>query len=679
MHRHQLQTNERAIVGSFLTRAITPEQINATKQDGERAGLSRFGQVREIDTERRTVTLAFSSEEPVERWFGEEILDHSPEAVRLERLEGGAPLLMDHNWRDQIGVVESVSIGEDRRGRAVVRFGKSARAEEVWQDVADGIRQHVSVGYSVRKIEVEPRKGQPDLIRITEWEPFEISLVSVPADPTVGVGRSAEKPPEETAHAGGNTDASDTAELPRNSDTENRVMGTKILRDDQGNLVRAKVDENGKIVEVLETIERAGEAAATAQRQATEAERTRVRTIMEMGEQYGADDLARDYVRDGKSPEEFQRALLDHINQKRSKPLSDADGGADIGMTDREVRQFSFVRAIRALSNPTDRRMQEQAKFEFEASAAAAERMGKDPEGILVPDEVLRRALNTSTSGTAAGDTGGHSVATDLLAQSFVEMLRNRAVALQLGTTMSGLVGNIAVPRQASGATGYWIGEDDDAPEDNLELDQIGMSPKTVAALSEITRRLLMQSSLDVEALVRRDLAAALALTIDKAFYYGTGAGNQPRGIANYTGINAVEFAADGAPAYAEIVAMESEIAADNADIAGMAYVLNARMRGHMKTAPKFSGGTDQGTVWEAGNTVNGYRTEVTNQIENGDVFFGNFADAFIGMWGGLELTVDPYTHSAKGRLRIVAMQDVDFALRRIESFCLGRAAPAGG
>ena len=671
MASHRQKTNE-GLIGLRLARAITPEQINA--KTGDR-GLERLGEVRKIDNEARTVELAFSSEVAVQRWFGEEVLDHSPGAMRTRLLEQGAPLLMDHNHRDQIGVVESVSIGDDRRGRAVVRFGRSVRANEIWQDVADGIRKHVSVGYSVRKIEVKPRKGQPDLVRVTEWEPFEISLVSVPADPTVGVGRSAENAPEEPAR--GAADTGDNSKPKRAAQ-----MKWKQYRDAQGNLVRVQVDEDGtEIAGTVEILERAAAPVdPTAERAAgSEAERARVRSIMEMGEQYGAEDLARDAVKDGAKPEEFQRKLLDHLNAQRGGGGVGEETGADIGMTDKEAARFSFVRALRALAHPTDKRAQEAARFEFEASAAAAERAGKQPEGILVPADVLRRTLNTATSGSGAGDTGGFSVATDLMAQSFVDMLRNRAVAMQLGTTMGGLVGNIQVPRQASGASGYWIGEDDDAPKDGLELDQIGMSPKTVAALSEITRRLLMQSSLDVEALVRRDLAAALALTIDKAFFYGSGNSNQPRGVVNYAGINSVDFASENGPSYAEIVEMESEIAADNADVSSMAYVMNARMRGHMKTTPKFSGGADMGVLWENGGTVNGYRSEVTNQIIAGDVVFGNYADAMIGMWGGLELNADPYTHSAKGRLRVTAFQDVDFVLRRVESFCLGRHVPNGG
>ena len=109
-----------------------------------------------------------------------------------------------------------------------------------------------------------------------------------------------------------------------------------------------------------------------------------------------------------------------------------------------------------------------------------------------------------------------------------------------------------------------------------------------------------------------------------------------------------------------------------------MAYVLNARGRGAAKTTPKFASGSsvaDAGVIWEPGNTLNGYRAEVTNQVQDGDVFFGNFADLVVGMWGGLDMTVDPYSLSKSGGLRIVVFQDVDFAVRRVESFALGRNA----
>ena len=664
----------RQLEGSHQTRAVTDEQLRKLKTESLRRGMV-VGEVREIDEDNRTVELAFSSEAEVERWFGIEVLDHSPGAMRTERLADGGATLVNHDWDDHVGVVESVTIGADRRGRATVRFGRSVRASEVWQDVVDRIRRHVSVGYSIHKVEIEERSGMPDMVRVTDWEPHEISIVSVPADSSVGVGRSKEPLPAESSKGGPDTASNedDSAASASRTHQKEGEMNEKILRDKKGNLVRAKVNEQGEIVEVLEMIERAGQAAADARDAGKQAEQQRVKTIMDMGRQYENTELATQYVTEGKDPEDFQRALLDAMHTKRSSPVSDTQRTAgDVGMTERETRDYSFMRALRALANPTDKRAQEAAAFEFEASRAAAEQMGREVEGLVVPPDVLRRALNTSTTGTAAGDTGGNVVDTTLMTSSFIDLLRNRTVAMQLGTSMAGLVGNFDIPKQTAAASGYWIGEDDDAPEDSLELGQIGLRPKTVAALSEITRRMLMQSSMDVEALVRSDLATALALTIDKAFFYGTGSDSQPLGIANTSGINAVNFATAGKPTYAEAVKMESEIAADNADVNSMAYVMASAMRGHFKTTEKFTGSNGQ-PIWEPGNTVNGYGTEVTNQMETADLIFGNFADALIGMWGGLELTTDPYTHSSKGRLRIVAMQDVDMVLRRVESFCLGR------
>jgi hypothetical protein len=119
---------------------------------------------------------------------------------------------------------------------------------------------------------------------------------------------------------------------------------------------------------------------------------------------------------------------------------------------------------------------------------------------------------------------------------------------------------------------------------------------------------------------------------------------------------------------------MESAIAGDNADVNSMAYAMGSGMRGHMKTTERFSGSNGM-PIWENGNTVNGYRSEITNQIAAGDLFFGNWADVIVGMWGGLDITVDPYSNSKKGRLRVVTMQDVDILLRRVESFCYGADA----
>ena len=680
--------------GRAQAAAVTVDDIRT--RDG--CMTHRQASVGAVDVGARTVELAFSSEEPAQRWWGFEILSHDPSAVMLERIGDSAPLLLDHDWGGQIGVIERVSIDADRRGRATVRFSKSARAEEVLQDIADGIRKHVSVGYRVHDAEqTGVRDGDP-VWTVTRWEPMEISIVAVPADHTVGVGRSAGQPsgqphplattaareaaPAEGAAAAGMVPVATGSAQDRSSTEQPPAQPASqpapAARTEHQPGRRADEQPHEERTMGMTLTSHGAPGADEKQTEAdvgraAEAERARVRTVLEMGEMYRAPELARKAAADGTEVGAFQRQLLDHITKAgNAEPLTEQTRAADIGMNDREVGRYSFLKVVRALINPSDARAQKEAAFELEASRSAAERLGRQTDGVIVPPDVLSRALNSSTTGTGGENSGGNLIATNLMASSFIDILRNRSTIMQLGATLGGLVGNVDIPRQVSASQGYWIGEDEDAGKGNTGFGLISGSPKTAAAYFDITRRMLMQSTPDAEALVRRDLATALALTIDAAGYYGTGTDKQPRGIANHTGINAVTFKAEQ-PSFGELVAMETEISADNADVASMAYVADSHFRGHAKTTLRHEGVA--GTIWEVGNTVNGYRTEITNQIRRGDVFMGNFADLVVLMWGGLELRADPYSKSLSGTLRITAFQDVDFILRRTESFCLGRKA----
>lgn len=573
------------------------------------------------DTEKRTVALSFSSEDPYERYFGIEVLDHDAKSVRLGRMKGGAAVLVNHRMDDHVGVVESVSIDGDRVGRAVVRFGKSARAEEIYQDVLDGIRKHVSVGYMVHKMVMEELSDAGEVYRVTDWEPFEISIVGVPADATVGVGREAALEPKE----------------PKKMTTEPEVVKAP------------------------------DPAIATAA--ARDAETSRIRDINAIGKQFAeltggeTAKMADAAISSGKPTDQFRSEVLAKLAEKRPVPT------AELGLSEREIKQFSFVRALHALANPHDRAAQDAAGYERDVSNAAAKAAGKAPQGIMVPVDVLRAPMQRDlVVGTSTA--GGHTVSTDLLAQSFIEMLRNQMVLVRAGVTMlNGLVGSIAIPRQTSGATAYWVAESGAPTESQQAFDQVTMAPKTVGAFTDFSRKLLLQSSIDVEAFVRSDLVKQIGIEIDRAGLYGSGSSNQPTGVKSQTGVLTVDFAA-AAPTYAEVVAMETAIAAVNADIGNLAYITNAAGRGALKTTEKAS--STGIYLWETGGTVNGYRTEISNQVASGDYWFGNWADVLIGMWSGLDLTVDPYTGATSGTVRVIGLQDVDVAVRRGPSFCRG-------
>jgi len=556
------------------------------RKAGERVTRADAMEARVESVDDRRVSMSISSEMPVGRSYGEEVLDHNPQSIDLSFLNSGrAPLLMDHDPERQIGVIESVSLdGSARKLRATVRFGKSALASEVYGDVADLIRGNVSIGYSIAKM-VKENDGKT--YRATNWRPVEVSIVSIPADVSVGVGRSMET--ETTSEA---------------------VMETSQITE---TLVEAQVAET-------------------------------------------------------ETPKE--RKMENSATVATESRAYDAPIQAEVGLTQKEVRQFSFVRAINALANPQDKRAWANAAFEREVSDAAQKTYGRSAQGIFVPNEVVH-AKRDLTVGTASA--GGNLVATDLLAASFIEMLRNRSVVQRAGATvLNGLVGNVAIPKQSGAATAYWVAESGAPTESQQTLAQVTMSPKTVGAYTDFSRKLMIQSSIDVESMVRRDLATVIALAIDAAALYGTGSNNQPTGIKLVSGINTKDFAATN-PTFAELVGMESEVATDNADIGTMTYLFNPAQRGALKTTEKSSTSAGQ-FVWEAGNTVNGYRTETSNQVTAGDVFFGNFADLLIGFFSGLDLMVDPYSNSTSGTMRVVALQDTDIAVRNAVSFCYGDA-----
>lgn len=641
------------------------------QQIKERGGLRRDATVGAIDKEARTVELSFSSEVEYRRWYGIEILSHAEGAVDLSRLQNKAPVLWMHDWDDQRGVVESVRIDGDRVGRAVVRFSQSEKGQELFQDIVDGIITKVSVGYMVNAMKLVEERDDEDVYLVTGWQPYELSMVSVPADDTVGVGRSAKTPKEEQPSNGANNPDIINNTAPTDQRTS-KTMNEKILRDSAGNLVRAKVDAQGAILEVLEVLERAGAEAQAAQTRGQDAERQRVRTITELGKQYGQQEKALEFIAEGKSPEDFQRELLHAFAvQRGARPLAEQEADAAIGMSQREVRQYSILRAVRACLPDATKADREAGAFELECSAAAAQRYGKTPKGIIIPGDVLMdRAFGTGSGASATG--GGGAVATNLLAGSFIDILRKRAWIMKRARTLAGLVGNVDIPKQTSTTQAYWVGEGGAPNAGQPGLDQITFTPKTVGAYTDITRRLMLQATPDAEAIVRDDILKVMALEIDRVAIYGTGTEYQPKGLKNYSGINAVSFGTAGKPAYAELVQMETEIALDNADVDNMSYAFNAAIRGHAKTTLKFPGVNGSSPIWEPGNTVNGYETNVSNQIASGEVFFGNWADLVVAMWGGLELRVDPYALSTSGGLRLIALQDIDINLRRVESFAYG-------
>jgi HK97 family phage major capsid protein len=634
-----------------------------------------------IDVTARTVPLAFSSEEPYERWFGIEILDHSNGSCDLSRLaDGRHPLLLNHEIENQIGVIDSAVIDPDKLGRAIVRFGRGPLASEIFQDVQDGIRSLVSVGYMIDELEADDGEGEDrklrkftwgefearqkeihgadymnraasntkraagdtdPIFRVTSWTPFEISIVSVPADATVGVGRSA---------------AAGAVVEPSQEEPATQLVATP---------------------EPIILTER--NVAMNAENEGLKAEQKRTADLLALAETYAKYDgqkLVGEFIKSGKSVVEFQNAIMEKITSRHTDTRE-----LNIGLTDGEVKQYSLARAILAAAKGDWK----EAGLEKSASDAIAKRTGMDPEGFFVPSEAIRsmsasRAFDAGTAGN-----GGNLIQTSVLGGEFVDVLRNALVLSKMGiSVLGGLTSNIAIPRKTAPTTIQNATELAVFTDGNPTTTQILFSPKRVGGTIPYSKQALIQSSLSVDQMLYNDLAMGIAVQIDAFGLIGTGTAPQPRGLINQAGIGAVVGGTNGAQiAWSHIVGLESACANVNAEPDQLAgYVVNTRTRGWSKTTSKIATGNFMPLWSDSSPTpLNSYKAGVTNNMPfNGTkgtaagitstlAFSSDWSALVLALFGGLDIVVDPYTLASAGQYRLTANQFIDFGVRNPACF----------
>lgn len=592
-----------------------------------------------------TITFSASSDQPLERWFGTEILSHADGAVRLGRIaEGAAPLLFNHNWDDPIGMITAGRLADGRMTVEATLF-ETARAREV-RAMMDGGLRNVSIGYEIHVMEEEPKANRYTAI---DWEPYEVSIVTVPADPSVGLGRAADQI-------------------------------TKPVRITRATL---PADPAKPEKEVSMTEQQNAQAGATADISVTDnaaPERLRILTIQRLARTHKVDDATADkWIGEGWSESDVSRACLDIIAERVQKTSRSIGNPAELGLSQTEQRSYSLLNMIRSVNAKNFN----AAGFEVEASQAIAQRLGRQPSSpnsFFVPVDIQRRNLSTQALLAALGGSqqrdmsvalvtgsGSHLVGTDHM--GFVDLLRNRSTVMQAGARrMSGLVGNVDIPKLAAGATANWQnGEDDAINESTPTTTQILLSPKSVGAYVELTRRLLQQSSPDAESMVMADMAAQVALAVDLAALEGTGSTGQPTGISQTSGIGSV---ASGAFSYAKALEFQTDVAAANALAANCAYITTPAVAAlAMQRETIASGGVP---VWEGGimdGRMAGMRAMSTNQVTAATMVFGDFSQLIIGEWGVLEIEVNPYADFAKGIIGVRALYSIDVALRHAAAF----------
>ena len=566
------------------------------------------------------ISFPFASDTPVERGWGRELLD--VRGMDTSRFAAGAvPLLFNHNWDNVVGMAEKAWIGSDNRAYVQAKWFDLQDAQKVRSMVDQGLR-NVSFGYRVTEYE---DAGNGDYIA-RAFEPHEVSVVSVPADfKAVGIGRSE----------------------------DNEHLEVRVTRTSTGKAESAAATED---VTMTEHTSSAAPSADMVRELDPNAEKLRQRALENLGDQYGVHgDVIRRWKDEDISVAEATRQTL-KIIAERTKAENAVTA---IGMSPREERQYSIIKAINAVVHKDWK----NAGLELEAHQTIQKRSGKllNEHSFFVPLEVQKRDLAVHASG------GGYLVSTDNV--GFIELLRNRSVVLQMGATrLSGLQGNVAIPKQTAAATAYWLSsETATATESQPTIGQLTLGPKTVGAYTEISRQLTLQSSPDAESLVMTDLARVVALAADVAALRGSGAGGEPQGIVGTTGVGSVTGSSLG---YTGILEFQTDVAGNNVMPARGGYCTTPAVAALMMAEARFSG-TDTplwvGNIWDG--QMAGYRAMASNQMSSATMLFGDWADLIWAEWGVLEVEVNPYASFAAGIIGVRAMYTMDIGLRYAGAF----------
>ena len=535
----------------------------------------RFLNVESTDAKSDTLTLSFSSETPVQRTFGMEVLSHEETAVNLERFNDSAPVLWSHDPREQIGVIRKAWL-ENRKGYAEIQWGNSEKAKEVRADVEAGVIRNVSIGYTIEELDEDER----GIMVATRWSVMELSFVSVPADPTVGVSR---------VHP---------------SYSSSKTMTNEEM-------------------------------------------------------------IAQGIIPD----------------PKNIKPIANSSWQErEYDQYKRESSQFSVVEALKGIQSGKGLQGRE-----LEVNREIEIQSGKRTEGFYVPQNVGWGGMQKRAYVAGTASAGGNLIATDLLEGNFIDALRNRTIVGELGARyFPGLVGNVAIPKRATDNTAYWIGGDDSdsITESTGSFSQITMSPKTVGALTKYSHLMKLQSTPEIEQTIRNGFIAIIANAIDAAALNGSGSSNQPTGVIQTSGIGSVAGGTNGlAPTLDHLFDLKKAVAIDNADVGSAAFVTNAKVEAVLS---KLKDGNSNYLLSPYGNEIGrqqiaSRRFEVSNAIPSNltkgsgsnlsAILYGNFADLYIGLFGELEILVDPYTDFSKGTTALRILQSIDIKVARPESF----------
>jgi HK97 family phage major capsid protein len=325
-----------------------------------------------------------------------------------------------------------------------------------------------------------------------------------------------------------------------------------------------------------------------------------------------------------------------------------------------EKRRFSLIKFINELSTNSLSGLELDAA---EEGAKEYERLGFTRNGQVIPAFLMRDILGQSVS------TDGDALA-EIRPAVLAPALKNRLTIQKLGATvLTNLVGKVPVAA-SSAVTAEWAAEGKDVTVKKVNWAKNMLTPKRNVTRVAVTKDLLKQTSVDVEAYLMTLMQDAHNALIEQGVI--AGATDGPTGLLKTAGVTTIT--ADGAISWANVVGLETAVNENNANKGSLGYLTNAKVWGAMKTTPKVAGGDRFIMEESAGNVVNGYPADWTNLVPSADgsvMIFGNWQDLFVGEWGGYDVVIDPFSHAGSAQVVITINGYNDGVIAEPKSFAV--------
>jgi len=592
----------------------------------------------EFDVEGRaageeTIPVVISSDAVVDVADGPEILVHTADAIDLQRAP--LPIIATHRGGQvNVGIIDNLTISNGRL-RGTARFGSRAEAEGYKTDVLNRIIRSVSVGYARVKASIRA----DGVMVTTRWMPTHTALVAEPADINAGFFRSLESVPAFEL-------VTDTP-TPKGTTLKGMTMAENATQDASAGVIADK---------------------QPAHLSALEMENQRKTAIINLCRANKIDErIERRWIESGADWTEVSQGILAVLTERGK---DDSTSLTNLGLTRKETQRYSLMNALRASVNKS----WEKAGLELECNKAISERLHRLPRSetsFFVPLDVMMADRGINRGGmqrdmTSAGVSGSqYMVGTDNLSGSFIDLLRNTSVALSMGVTrLSGLVGNVTIPKMTAGNTAYWLSDENtQITESQPTIGQMALAPKNVAALTELSHQLMQQSTPDAETLVLTSIARDIGLAVDVGILRGSGSAGQPTGIANTGSIGAFTGTSLAAAA---LLDAQADVATANALYPGCGYVTTPAVAALLMARPELpSTGTTR--MWK-GNMQMGsifdFPAMSSAQMSSATMLFGWWPSVYLAEWGVLELMTNPYSDFTRGLTAVRGWYTCDVGVR---------------